>query len=360
MDVPKCFNETKKTNINPWPLKWSMTGRRNQLFFSDSYKLNKAYKCISLERHLQLSQLGEWQLILGFLWPKLQLKIWSRLTQNQWLGCAAFLTWAGTKTLSSNCRADQSCNKAPSSGLWSDPPRRTLRPCGHRPENRPPYRRILLVHVVCLSNINLRRDKCWTPPSSWETGEWRGRCALLKGVPSPPPQGGGRGWGVVGALKGQDGCAYLHEFLFPKWSPPVHSLDRGRRCIVQRCDMTFTQCFCQTGGGGGLRFKQEVGEFFASYIPSIESPTLFFSLADTALVPLSCLHRLSHLGLRHAGLWCDSPCWAALPPADQHSYVAGSPEQHCPCPPPLGRSHSLSVLQESIFKVILNFHTTLG
>lgn len=34
-NAKSCFNETKKTNINPWPLKWSMTtfGRRNNLFF---------------------------------------------------------------------------------------------------------------------------------------------------------------------------------------------------------------------------------------------------------------------------------------------------------------------------------------
>lgn len=126
------WNKEKKNNINPWPLKLEMAtfGRRNHLFFSNSYKLNKAYKYISLEQHLRLSQLGEWQLILGFLWPKLQMKTWASLTQKQWLGCAAFLRWAGTKTLSSNCRADRRCNKAPSSGLWSDPPRRTLRLCG--------------------------------------------------------------------------------------------------------------------------------------------------------------------------------------------------------------------------------------
>lgn len=65
--MPKlCFSETKETNINPWPLKWSMTtfGRRNHLLFvlffsSNSYKLNKAHKYISLEQHVQLSQLGE-------------------------------------------------------------------------------------------------------------------------------------------------------------------------------------------------------------------------------------------------------------------------------------------------------------
>lgn len=157
----------------------------------------------------------------------------------------------GAKTLSSNCGADWSCNTAPSSGLWSDPPRRTLCLFGHWPENRSLYRRIVLVHVVCLSNLNLRRDKCWTPPSSWDAGEWRGRCSLLKKCPTPTPwpHGGGWGWGVVSALKGHDGWANLYEFLPPKWSPPVHSLmDRGGRCIAQRCDMTFTQCFCQTGG----------------------------------------------------------------------------------------------------------------
>lgn len=68
----------------------------------------------------------------------------------------------------------------------------------------------------------------------------------------------------------------LHEFLSPKWSPPVLSLDRGGRCIVQRCGMTFTQCFCpiRGGEGGGLRFKQELGECFASYIHSREWPTV--------------------------------------------------------------------------------------
>lgn len=40
----------------------------------------------------------------------------------------------------------------------------------------------------------------------------------------------------------------LHEFS-PKWSPQVLALDRGGRCIVQRCDMTFTQCSVRKGVG---------------------------------------------------------------------------------------------------------------
>lgn len=66
--MPKvCFNETKNINVNPWPLKWSMTtfGRKKNkiitCFFPppDSYKLNKAHKYISSEQHLQLSELGK-------------------------------------------------------------------------------------------------------------------------------------------------------------------------------------------------------------------------------------------------------------------------------------------------------------
>lgn len=57
----------------------------------------------------------------------------------------------------------------------------------------------------------------------------------------------------VGTLKGADMgvVSTLREFLSPEWSPPVLSLDRGGRCIVQRRDMTFAQCFCQIGCGGG-------------------------------------------------------------------------------------------------------------
>lgn len=54
-------------------------------------------------------------------------------------------------------------------------------------------------------------------------------------------------WGVFGALKGRDGCANLREVLSPRWSLPVHFLDRGGWCIVQKCNMTFTQCSRQTG-----------------------------------------------------------------------------------------------------------------
>lgn len=222
-----------------------------------------------------------------------------------------------SKARSSDDGADQSCDKAPPSGLWSGPPRRTLRLCGQWPENRPSHRRILLAHVVCLSNVNLGRGKCLTPPSSWETGEWHGRCSLLKRCPPPPPtmppQSGGRGWGVVGALKGQDGRAHLHEFFSPKWPPPVRSLDRGGRCIVQRCDMTFTQCFCQTRGGWvvGLRFKQEVGEYFASYIHSIESPTL--SLAWPTL---------------HLSFWAVFVVWAIRADAAQACDTVAHVEQH--------------------------------
>lgn len=216
----------------------------------------------------------------------------------------------------------------------------------HWPENRSPGR-LSFYMFVCLSNINLRRDKCWTPPSSsssWETGEWCGRCSPQKGVPLPP-QGGGRGWGVVGALKGQDGCL-LHpiEFLSPKWSPPVLSQDRGGQCIVQRCDMTFTQCFCQIGWGGGeIKIQTGAGRVLCFLHPFYRMADSLFSLVDTVLVPLSCPRHLTRLVQRHASLWCDNPCWAALPPVDQHSYVAGWPEQHPPCPRPRVHSRSPSV-----------------
>lgn len=86
------------------------------------------------------------------------------------------------------------------------------------PENRSPDRRTLLLRVVCLSNINLRRDKCWTPPSSWETGEWSGRCSLLKRCPPPPTITGMEGEAEVLSVlwRGEMGVfSTLHEFLSP-------------------------------------------------------------------------------------------------------------------------------------------------
>lgn len=98
----------------------------------------------------------------------------------------------------------------------------------------------------------------------------------------------------------------------------------------------------------GIKIQTGAGKVLCFLYPSCGNLNSLFSLAGTALVPLSCHHHLSFLGLRHAGLWSDSPCWEASPPVDLHSYVADWPGQHCPCPRPLGHSHTLSILSESM------------
>lgn len=104
----------------------------------------------------------------------------------------------------------------------------TVRPLG--PENRSPDRRLLLLHVVCLSNINLRRDKCWTPPSAWETGGVTLKVLSSKVPPPLPSQGGGRGLRCCWCFEGGevDVVSTLHEFLSPKVVSTCPVWGRGR------------------------------------------------------------------------------------------------------------------------------------